>query len=372
MKVLFTMDSLKNGGTENSLVHLIRHFSKDIECKVILFYPNRDLEYLYRQYNVDLHFIDLPGKYNFLEGIKSLLDIIRSEKPDIIVSSLYKADIISRLACLLTDIPLVGTLVDDTYSPHRLSALSMFQRWKIFFFWCLNYITAWIPRLWIANAESIANSNAKKLSIPRNRIHTVYRGRDVNNFRQWKPKAPEDSNEAFTFVSYGRLMERKGFKDLISAFNMVYKDFPKARLVIFGEGDYRNELEAYIQKLSLEDVIKLPGQIEFVYNELLNYDCFVFPSWYEGFSGALVEAMMVGIPIIASDISMNLEAVDRRMALIFKVKNVNDLTDKMIYAFEHFQEMEMLCLKAREIAIRRFDIRHISYLYENTLKKAKI
>jgi glycosyltransferase involved in cell wall biosynthesis len=97
-------------------------------------------------------------------------------------------------------------------------------------------------------------------------------------------------------------------------------------------------------------------------------DCFLFPSWYEGFSGALVEAMMAGIPIIASDIPMNLEAVKHKeTALVFPVRNGHELAKSMEYALEHPAEMKAIGQRARAKAIEHYDIEKIAKQYEELL-----
>lgn len=180
----------------------------------------------------------------------------------------------------------------------------------------------------------------------------------------WHPKS-----QIKNFVSYGRLLERKGFQDAILAFSQVQNQVPDDwTLTIFGEGPFRSELEKLLNSLGLEDKIKLPGKV--VEPELLlpDYDCFIFPSWYEGFSGALVEAMMAGIPIIASDISMNKEALSHQeSALIFKVNDHKDLSNKILYAIRNPEEMASLGRTSRIEAERRFEIGEISKEYETLL-----
>jgi glycosyltransferase involved in cell wall biosynthesis len=79
--------------------------------------------------------------------------------------------------------------------------------------------------------------------------------------------------------------------------------------------------------------------------------------------------MMAGIPIIASDIPMNLEAVEAdKSALIFPVGNSKALEEKMIYAIEHPDLMLELRNQAKIVAIQRFDIEVIARQYEEVLK----
>ena len=78
---------------------------------------------------------------------------------------------------------------------------------------------------------------------------------------------------------------------------------------------------------------------------------------------------MVGIPIIASDIPMNLEAVENnKTALVFPVKNIDALTDSMKKVIENYPVYAAIAKHAREEAFRRFDIRIISAEYEKILR----
>jgi glycosyltransferase involved in cell wall biosynthesis len=352
------------------------------------------------------------------------------------------------MASWITGVPLVGTLVNDSYSP---MAWKDKQGLKYRLVYWLDRLTAGIPIHWIANAHALAESHVKTLGIKRERISVVYRGRPVIA-REARPKqslfenensmkdrfVPRDdespviartrhslphtnvgedeaissdnqisSNEEtassaesialkseFTdsrlppqragavtwsvrnFISYGRLLERKGFQEAIRAFSQVVTNYPDCTLTIFGEGPYRTELESLIHDLGLEGSVFLPGKVQNPV-DLLNSDlrehrtsfhCFLFPSWYEGFSGALVEAMMAGIPIIASDIPMNLEAIEAdKSALVFPVGNVAALADQLLFAIQNSERMEELGKEARKVAIQNFDIEVIAKEYEEVL-----
>jgi glycosyltransferase involved in cell wall biosynthesis len=79
--------------------------------------------------------------------------------------------------------------------------------------------------------------------------------------------------------------------------------------------------------------------------------------------------MISGIPIVASDIEMNKEAVtDGINALLFKTKNKNDLYHKMTQVFSDYEKMLQLGKNARQEAMKKFDIKIISFQYESFLK----
>ena len=367
MKVLFTMDALINAGTERSVLDLAKHFSADIDVHLAYFYPRHDLKSDYEAAGIQLHFMDLSSKYSFVQGVRKLSELIKKEKPQLIVSSLMRANLISRMAAQINGVPIMGTFVNDSYGPLRIAEHKQKSYWKFKTFWLLDKWTAGIPVSYIANAQSIAKSNAQALGIPMSKVKVIYRGREISNFPEWT--APYlDKN--FHFTAIGRLLERKGYKELIAAFKMIYTEHPQARLHIYGEGAFRNSMEQQIKAGGLLDAVQLHGAVPNAWKELYPSHCFVFPSWYEGFSGALVEAMMVGLPIIASDIPMNLEAVTHNeTALVHQVKNTNDLYAKMSLAISDYPAICQLGQTSRHISFQRFDIKNIANQYQNELRK---
>ena len=365
MKVLFSIDSLQQGGAEQSIAHIIRHFSKETQVSILYFYPKVDLLTTYEELGCSIFSLNLQGRYDFVKGISMMIKVLEQVKPDIVVTSLYRSNIISRIACKLTGIKLVGTFVDDSYNIERrrtFTGLSGFI--KYYSTWFLDRTTSFIPYLWIANSKYIGESNAKHLGISESKIKVVYRGRNSDDFPAWdKPKKKD-----FIFVTIGRLYEKKGYPELIQAVGNIANKFPNAKWIIYGEGSYRSQMEVQIENMKLNNQIILAGNIPNAWQKMYESNCFVFPSRFEGFSGALVEAMMTGIPIISSDIPMNLEAVENnKTALVHKLKNVEDLANKMEEMILNYPNMIEMGKLARQVAFEKFEIKNIASQYERLL-----
>jgi glycosyltransferase involved in cell wall biosynthesis len=369
LKAIFIQDTISSGGAERSHLEIIAGFSRDTKASIVYFYEGHELKSAHDLAGIPLHFLNLRGKYDFVKGINKLLKLINKEKPDILVSCLLRASLMARFVSVMTSVPLVGTLVNDSYGEARvMEKKDGAGFWKFKFFWMLDRLTAGIPRHWIANAKSIAMIHVNTLGLDSSKISVIHRGRKTD-VPQWEKKR----GSGFIFLSYGRLIERKGFAELILAFNEVRKEYPAVKLVIYGEGPERSNLEILIARLNLQEAVSLPGLSHEVHHKLTEVNCFAFPSWYEGFSGALVEAMLAGIPIIASDIPMNLEAITPgHNALTFKVKSVEDLASKMEYAISHQEEMALMGEHAREEAMRRFNISVIAAQYEKLLHEIQL
>lgn len=102
-------------------------------------------------------------------------------------------------------------------------------------------------------------------------------------------------------VSCGRLEKQKRFDLLIDAFHKVCDEFPDYKLEIYGVGALQEKLQAQIDTLGRQNRIKLMGRSEDVPNTIKSASLFVLSSDYEGLPNALMEAMVLGLPVISTD-----------------------------------------------------------------------
>ncbi len=367
MKVIFTIDSLQQGGAEQSLAHMIEHFSLSSEITVVYFKKKEDLLPQFKKLNCKIISVNVTGRFTWFKGVKKLIKIIREIKPDIVVSCLYQSNIISRIACKITSTKLIGTFVSDSYSKERSINFSKKRRLAATYYLWIDQLTSKIPIAWIANSESIKISNARILGVNPNKVTVIYRGRNAEKIQPWT-NPQKDHIFRFTFI--GRLIETKGLQELFKAFEYLSKDNPNIQLDIYGDGPYRKILSNQIDSSICKNKITLHGNIDNAWKQLYDSNCFIFPSWYEGFSGALVEAMMLGIPIIASDISMNLEAVQADYSsLVYTVRDENMLLEKMNFCIHRYAQMIKMGENARGVAMEKFEIKAITQQFETFLKQ---
>lgn len=104
-------------------------------------------------------------------------------------------------------------------------------------------------------------------------------------------------------VTCGRLAKQKRFDLLIDAFHKVCDEFPEYKLEIYGVGALQETLQAQIDKLGRQDRICLMGRSHDVPNTIKTASLFVLSSDYEGLPNALMEAMVLGLPVISTDCS---------------------------------------------------------------------
>jgi glycosyltransferase involved in cell wall biosynthesis len=363
MKIIFVIDSLANSGTERSLLDILSHFSINTKAILVYLQPPHLLKNNFDNAGIKTIWLNENKKQNFVSNLFLLNKIIRAEQPDFVVSSLYKSNILSRFSCLLTKTKLIGTFVSDSYSKLRFSNYNLKQKIGFFFIKQFDKITATIPIAFISNSHSVKISNCKHLQIAKSKVKVIYRGRDTEQIVRWNQ--PID-NSKFVFIIISRVLKTKGFDELIAAFSIAKKTYSNIILEIYGDGNYAESIKKLSTQLGLTNSILFKGNQPNAWQYLYNANCFIFPSWYEGLSGALIEATVSGIPIIASNIPMNIEVIKScKTVLLHQVKDTQSIIDCMTTIIENYNEYVAHSTSARKIATEKFDISMIARKYED-------
>lgn len=367
MKVLYVLDTLEYGGAEKSTIEIAAHL-RDFQPTICHIYNGSSLRSYAAELNVPIVSLNVTKQYGFGEAYKKLRDLIKEVKPDIVVSSLLRSDLVARMVCRNLKVPVLGTMVNENYSPHKLATFNIAQKAKFAFFTFLNKWTSRYCAGFISNSGSISVSHSNKLGIDHKKIIVIPRGRRTEMFDH--RRSVDVTRNFIKFVSVGRLKHSKGFADLINTFNDFQKAFSTCSLTIAGEGKYRNELEALVVNHQLQDKVFLPGIIKDIPSFLSEADCFVFPSYYEGFSGAVLEAMLAGVPILASDIDQNTEIIRHlENGYIFKVKDQASLREAMDWFSNNRSLAELLAQKANKEAHELYSLESVAKRHEDYYKQ---
>lgn len=178
-----------------------------------------------------------------------------------------------------------------------------------------------------------------------------------------------------TIVLVGRMDPQKAPHLLVSAYEKVRRRFPKTRLLLVGEGELLPQVRSQIAALGLESSVQLLGHRTDVAQILLRADIFAFSSLWEAMGRSMVEAMLMGKPVVAPAIYGIPEVVEHeKTGLLYEVGNVDQLAERLCWYLEHPQRASEIAAAGRHRTRAMFDartmIRRIENIYEQIFRQA--
>lgn len=308
MRVLYVIDSLAGGGAETSLAAMAPHLrDRGVELVVL---PLLDRPGVQQRLTTAGAEVRPAVGATRLRGVLAIRRAIAETRPDVVHTTLFEADVAGRTASRLARVPVVSTLAAElppsTGSGAR-RAKAAAARW-------LDRRTARWVGAFHAVSEAVARSVGPALSIPSDRITVVHRGRDAMALGERAPERRTEvrrrlsvADEAPLVVAAGRQEHDKGFDLLLAGWPAVLAVHPDAQLVIAGRrGGGSHELERLARETSQ---VHLVGNRDDVPDLIAAGDVVVAPSRREGLPGTVIEAMMIGTPLVVSDIAPMIEVL---------------------------------------------------------------
>jgi glycosyltransferase involved in cell wall biosynthesis len=175
----------------------------------------------------------------------------------------------------------------------------------------------------VAITDSVRRFAIDKLGLPAAKVETIHYGLD-------EPPPPwngdvVDAPSGRMLLGVGRLVEQKGYDTLVRALPAIRAAHPDAVLVIVGEGPLRRPLMRLAADLGVADALHLPGRSGDVAAWMRRAEVFVHPCRWEGFGLVVLEAMLLGLPIVATRVSALPELIEHPVSGIL-VEPDNDAT----------------------------------------------
>ncbi len=251
----------------------------------------------------------------------ALRDLIRSEKPDLVQTTLFFSTVAGRVAARSLRTPIVTTLANQDYGPeHR--AHSRYGACGVRAAQAIDLLTVPLTTRFHAISVSVAQTMGRRLMIPEDRIQVVYRGRDPARLGVATPDRRLRTRAALSIdattpvvLSVGRLDRQKGVDTTIDAFCRLVERVPDAVLLVAGRpGNASAVVQARARGCP---AVRFLGHRTDVPDLMCAADVLSFPSRWEGLGGTLLEAMALRLPIVASNIPPLVEALgDVRWPLV--------------------------------------------------------
>ena len=280
-----------------------------------------------------------------LKLMKTYRELLRAERPDMVITYSIKPNIYAGLMCSGLNIPFCANVQ---------GLGTAFQRKGLAQFVTLLYRTA-LKKAKVVFFENEGNAREflDRKILPREKI-TVLPGAGINLERY--SLAPYPENDRVHFLYLGRIMKEKGIDELFAAARRLHAELGDKiilDLVGFFDDDYEKEVNMLVD----EGIAVFHGFQTEPTPYYAAADCVVLPSYHEGLSNVLLEAAAIGRPVITSDIHGCKETVDNGVSgLLCGVKDADNLCQKMRQMANLSRtERENMGLAARRKVEREFE-----------------
>lgn len=362
MKLTLVTTSLACGGAERAVVSLAEEFVRKGHCVDVVTLAGIEHDFytlpegvhrvaldLYKDSPTPIHAIA-----NNLRNLWILRKTICSLEPNIIISVLYVANVLTLLSLAGTCYPI---FVNEQNNPSTVTS----RPWKFLRRFTYPFATKvvsvsrgvdtyfdWLPR----SKRAVIYNPLKPIQSEENIVH-LPEGMDLE--KKW-------------ILAMGRLVPQKNFHLLLSAFRKIADKYPDWQLIIFGEGELRQELEKTKDDLGFGQQVLLPGIINNPFPILKKAKLFVMSSSWEGLPLVLLESMACGLPAISTDCPSGpseviRDGIDGRLV---PNNNAAELARVMSELMSHDQERERLATNTQE-GIKRFSLEKIVETWEELI-----
>ena len=304
---------------------------------------------------IEVHIERRISLWNDIKSLFNLIRVFRKEKPYVVHSITPKAGLLCMLAAWLTKVPFRIHTFTGLVWP---TAKGLSRRILMTTDWLTSACATHI----IPEGEGVKSDLQKHITKKPMKVLGFgnIQGIDLNRFDPSRFSPKEKDNDNFVFLFVGRIVGDKGINEMVWAFTQLHQEYPKTKLRLVG--DYEPGLDPLDLEADKEiegnDAIEAKGSLfnDDLVRAYAEADCFVMPSYREGFPNSVLEAGAMGLPQVVTDINGSREIVtDGFNGLIVPPKDRESLYRAMRSIYQDKALRKKLAGNARESIAQRFE-----------------
>ncbi len=348
IKILFAIGRFSVGGAEKLLVKKLEVLDRDkFDPYLLTLFPEQKASYQEKIFLDEFRW----KKMNFrsLLDLPSWLELLRffkNQKFDAVVTALFSANLIARLAAIIAGAPVIIIHEHNIYSDKH--------RWQIWMDWLLSH---WTDKI-ITDSEAARQFTAKQEGIPLNKFVTFYAPPFADKTKAKNPDLIRQElglpREAKILLTISRLVLEKGHRYLIDAAKLILEKFPDTYFLIVGWGPLEENLKLQVKNQKLEGRILFPGLFlgqGDIQNILPVADIFIDPSVRTDMPFAIMEALSFGKPVVASAIGdIPIFVQNNKTGFTVPPANAKELAEKILILLKDENARKRMGLAAAKIA----------------------
>jgi glycosyltransferase involved in cell wall biosynthesis len=303
-----------------------------------------------------------------MERVVALRAAFRRHAPDIVHNYLLRANLVGSVSARLAGVPVVLCSKRGCHERRGFELIGA----RIG-----NFLADCVP----VNAEAVREFVHHNESCPLEKMVVIPSGIDTERFRPLAAPAPRTAlgvgAERRVVGIVTRMRVRKGVEEFIRAIGLVHQQRPDVHAVIVGEVVLDETLQRLVRELGLESHLTLLGRRSDMPAVYAGLDLFVLSSHDEGMSNAILEAMAMTKPVVATDVGGTAEVVQQgRSGLLVPPKDPTALATAILEVLAQPSRAQAMGQLGRQIVEERFSahamVRQMEQLYLNLMARRGI
>jgi len=335
LNILFVIGSLEIGGTEKQMFILTSRLRRiGFSCSVFALKADGPLRQIFEEIDVPVYCGDLTKRdlrkapWKLVLSLYRLLLVIKRERPTIIHAFLPLVVFIGALAGRIVRVPMVITSRRG-FGTHQD---------RYFVLKALDHFANILSHRVIVNSRAVWKDMIERDHIDESKLYLIYNGIDSIPFEDALQDREEGRKELGVEIDervvivVANLIKYKGHLDFLKAAKKVMDKIPKTRFLLVGEDrGIQKHLEWKCHELGISSQVKFMGQRNDIPQLLALSELSVLPSHEEGFSNTILESMAAGLPVVATNVGGNPEAVlDGKTGWLVPPENPTVMAEKII------------------------------------------
>jgi len=371
IKILYLTTSSKIGGAEQVILALAKNIDHALfDIEVCILSPKGALNEELDRLKVKNFALGIKNWFYVPGAVYKLYRLLKRKQYDIINTWLFHASVMGVFITLIKTSPIIESRQYTDYMYKYNFKLKQI-----------------LDRIASHNVDHIiACSNAAKEvlthyeKVDTRKITIIYNGTNIDEFRLYNINQRRQTREnlkvedkiVLSFTAH--LRPAKGHQYLLEAISKIKNQYTNIVLLLIGEGVLRNELEALTRQLNIEDNVRFLGYRTDIPDILSATDIYVHSSVEEGFGISIIEAMAVGLPVIATNVGGIPEIITNgENGILVPPENPQALAEAISDLIEHPDKRKMFAEKGRQHITANFtnDIMAKKYMevYRNIINQ---
>lgn len=355
IKVLHVIGGGEIGGAEIHILHLLKNMDRQgFDVRLCCLFP-RPFAQAAEEAGIPVDVINMKNKFNFL-AVAQMIKIIKEHRIDIVHTHGVRANMVGRLGAKLAGAKHIVTTIHSVLEQDYPAPLARFA----------NKLMERLTEGYVERFVTVSDLLQKDLltkGIRPEKILTIYNGINPEDFQP--DRVATDVRGRFRIPVevpvvgiIARLHPVKGHGVFLQAAKEVLAVLPQACFLIVGSGFHRPWIEAEVERLGLGKNVVFTGFMDDIPGVLAALDVLVISSLSEGFGLTAVEAMAMGVPVVATQVGGLPEIITHKEnGLLVPAGDAGEMAKKILWLLENPVAGEAMAQKGRATVGEKFTVR---------------